>query len=83
MIADELAIADAHPLGARPFARENYVNKFTALSDGIIAPREQERFLSVAQGLADLKPGSLGALNPLVDTVVLDKAPTTPEGIFK
>ncbi|MBL1375680.1 MmgE/PrpD family protein, partial [Acinetobacter baumannii] len=26
VIADELAIADAHPLGARPFARENYVN---------------------------------------------------------
>ncbi|SIL73187.1 2-methylcitrate dehydratase [Mycobacteroides abscessus subsp. abscessus] len=37
----------------------------------------------MAQGLADLKPGSLGALNPLVDAVVLDKAPTTPEGIFK
>lgn len=83
VITDELAIADAHPLGARPFARENYINKFTVLSDGVIEQHEQERFLSVAQGLADLKAGSLGALNPLVDAVVLDKAPTTPEGIFK
>ena len=83
VITDELAIADAHPLGARPFARENYINKFTVLSDGVIEQHEQDRFLSVAQGLADLKAGSLGALNPLVDAVVLDKAPTTPEGIFK
>ncbi|GKT31421.1 2-methylcitrate dehydratase, partial [Aduncisulcus paluster] len=71
VITDELAIADAHPLGARPFARDNYVNKFTVLSDGVIEPQEQERFLSVAQGLANLKPGSLSELNPLVDAVLL------------
>ena len=29
VITDELAVADAHPLGARPFARPQYVEKFT------------------------------------------------------
>ncbi|WP_313348625.1 MmgE/PrpD family protein, partial [Paracoccus sp. (in: a-proteobacteria)] len=33
IITDELALADAHPDGARPFARENYVRKFLTLSD--------------------------------------------------
>ena len=27
-ITDEIAVADAHPLGARPFAREQYIRKF-------------------------------------------------------
>ena len=38
MISDELAVADAHPAGARPFAREQYVAKFRTLADGVIAP---------------------------------------------
>ncbi len=33
MISDELAVADAHPLGARPFARRQYVQKFTELAE--------------------------------------------------
>jgi 2-methylcitrate dehydratase len=27
-IADEIAVADAHPRGARPFGRAEYVSKF-------------------------------------------------------
>ena len=34
VISDELAVADAHPLGARPFGREQYMQKFTELADG-------------------------------------------------
>ena len=83
VIVDELAVADAHPLGARPFGREQYRDKFTALADGVIAPAEQERFLTVVDGLAGLKPGSLDALNLRVEQVVLDKAPTIPSGIFR
>src|SRR5690348_3090045 len=33
-IVDELAVANAHPLGARPFGRDDYIRKFTALTDG-------------------------------------------------
>ncbi|MUL64851.1 2-methylcitrate dehydratase [Mycobacterium sp. CBMA 234] len=83
VIVDELAVADAHPLGARPFEREQYRNKFTTLADGVIAEAEQQRFLTVVDGLSTLKPGSLDTLNLRVEQVVLDKAPTIPSGIFR
>ncbi|ORV55337.1 2-methylcitrate dehydratase [Mycobacterium florentinum] len=83
VISDELAVADAHPLGARPFAREQYVGKFTTLADDIVEPAEQQRFLSAVDSLADLKGGALGALNLVVDPRVLDKAPVIPSGIFR
>lgn len=83
VIVDELAVADAHPLGARPFEREQYRNKFTVLTDGVIAEDEQQRFLTVVDSLAAMKPGSLDALNLRVEQVVLDKAPTIPSGIFR
>jgi 2-methylcitrate dehydratase len=82
VISDELAVADAHPLGARPFRRKQYVAKFTELADGVIDDAEQQRFLSVVDGLAGLQAGTLGALNLVVDPLVLDKAPTIPSGIF-
>ncbi len=80
IITDELALADAHPDGARPFVRENYVRKFLTLSDGIVAGAEQQRFLDAAQALATLKAGDLGALN---FTVGADRlGATRPSGIF-
>ncbi|MBL4918617.1 MmgE/PrpD family protein [Szabonella alba] len=79
-ITDELALADAHPDGARPFVRENYVNKFLTLSDGIIASSEQTRFLQAAEALATLKAGDLAALNFTVGADRLG-APR-PSGIF-
>jgi 2-methylcitrate dehydratase len=82
-IVDELAVADAHPLGARPFAREQYVHKLTELSEGVVEPEEQQRFLNAVDGVAGIKPGGLSALNLRVDPRVLDKAPTIPSGIFR
>jgi 2-methylcitrate dehydratase len=83
VICDELAVADAHPLGARPFERPQYVQKFTELAEDVVEPAEQQRFLSAVDSLADLKAGELGALNVLVDPRVLDKAPVIPSGIFQ
>ncbi len=83
VISDELAVADAHPLGARPFERQQYVQKFTELADDVVEPAEQQRFLSVVDSLADLDGGALGALNVVVDLQVLDKAPVIPSGIFR
>jgi 2-methylcitrate dehydratase len=83
VITDELAVADAHPLGARPFEREQYVGKFTELADGVVDPVEQQRFLDVVQRVGDLRGGELGALNVRVAPEVLDKAPTIPSGIFR
>ncbi|WP_424811779.1 MmgE/PrpD family protein [Roseococcus sp. YIM B11640] len=60
---DELGVANAHPRGARPFGRAQYIGKFRELTDGIITARESNRFLEAAQNLAGLKAGELGALH--------------------
>ena len=60
---EELERADAHPYGARPFKRENYVNKFNVLTDKIISKRESERFLRDVQNCRNLKNGQLNKLN--------------------
>jgi 2-methylcitrate dehydratase len=50
-LVDEMAVANAHPLGARPFGRPDYIGKFRTLTDGIVSTREANRFLEVAQVL--------------------------------
>lgn len=80
ILTDELALADAHPAGARPFRRGNYIRKFLTLSDGIIAPGEQQRFLDAAENLADLPADGLGILNFTVDPGRLGSH--RPHGIF-
>ncbi len=62
-IVDELAVANAHPLGARPFGREDYINKFRVLTEGIVSTRAANRFLDVVQDLPHLAPGELTLLN--------------------
>ncbi|RUP04195.1 MAG: MmgE/PrpD family protein [Mycobacterium sp.] len=82
VIVDEIGVADAHPLGARPFGREQYVAKFTELAGGVIDDDERQRFLSVVEGLPELQAGGLGALNLIANPDVLNRAPTVPPGIF-
>ncbi|MFC9434843.1 2-methylcitrate dehydratase PrpD [Nocardia sp. NPDC057030] len=82
VIVDELAIADAHPLGARPFAREQYIAKFRTLAEGVVAPAEQDRFLDVAQRTAELSAAELGQLSFTVSDEVLARAPRLPKGLF-
>ena len=55
--------ADAHPYGARPFRRENYINKFLTLTEGLIVSKERDRFLKTVQNLRNLKSGQLDKLN--------------------
>lgn len=81
VIVDELAMADAHPLGARPFERKHYLQKFTQLADGVVEHVEQQRFLATVETLAEL--ADTGALNIVVDARVLDRAPLIADGIFK
>lgn len=54
-VDEEIAMPDAHPLGARPFAREQYVEKFRLLARGILDEREIDRFLAVVQRLPHLR----------------------------
>ena len=60
---EELERADAHPYGARPFKRENYINKFHILTDKVISKKESERFLKDVQNCKNLKNGQLDKLN--------------------
>ena len=62
-IVDELAVANAHPLGAKPLGRDDYIGKFLQLTDGIVIAREANRFLDAAQSVASLPAGELGQLN--------------------
>jgi 2-methylcitrate dehydratase len=63
-LADELAVADAHPRGARPFARADYARKFHTLTGGLLAPGESERFLGLAARLPALTLAEVRALLP-------------------
>jgi 2-methylcitrate dehydratase len=62
-LVDELGVANAHPNGAKPFGRADYIRKFQTITDGIISARESNRFLEVVQDLTKLKAGELSALN--------------------
>jgi 2-methylcitrate dehydratase len=62
-LVDEMAVANAHPLGAKPFERDDYINKFRVLTEGIISTREANRFLEAVQELPRLPAGELHRLN--------------------
>jgi 2-methylcitrate dehydratase len=63
VITDEMAIANAHPLGAKPFGRDDYIHKFEVMTDGIITAKESARFLEAVQDLPSLPAGELYRLN--------------------
>ena len=81
-IVDELAVANAHPAGARPFARENYINKFKTLTKGIISNAESIRFLDLVQNLPDLDTAGVGEINVQVDAIDVDSNIPDTKGIF-
>ncbi|MGP5384988.1 MmgE/PrpD family protein [Brachybacterium tyrofermentans] len=81
VIEDSIAVADAHPLGARPFARAQYVEKFRSLADGLVDDAEINRFLETAANLPDLAAGELGQLNVRAAAGIVDLA-TGPKGLF-
>ena len=65
-VTDSLERADAHPYGARPFKRNNYINKFLNLTKGILDKKESDRFIKIVQKLKKIKSGQLGKLNLVV-----------------
>jgi 2-methylcitrate dehydratase len=62
-LEDEMAVANAHPLGAKPFERTDYIAKFQTLTNGLLTARESNRFLEAVQNLPKLAAGELAALN--------------------
>jgi 2-methylcitrate dehydratase len=78
-IVDEIAVADAHPLGARPFARTDYVGKLRQLAAGVIEDAEVDRFLRLAERLPELGPDEVRQLNIVAPAGSLA---VSPKGLF-
>jgi 2-methylcitrate dehydratase len=51
---DEIGVADAHPLGKKPFTHPDYVKKFQTLTTDIVSASETKRFLDVVADLPHL-----------------------------
>jgi len=79
-IVEQLDRADAHPYGNRPFKRQNYIQKFLTLTDGILDKKESSRFLKTVQNLKNLKHGELNKLNIQVKRSQIKK--NIKKGIF-
>jgi 2-methylcitrate dehydratase len=79
-ISEQLERADAHPYGARPFERKDYINKFKTLTNNIISRKESLRFIKVVQNLKKLKNGQLNKLNIEVNKKYLKT--NNKKGIF-
>jgi 2-methylcitrate dehydratase len=80
VISDEIAVADAHPHGDRPFKRQNYIQKFRTLAADVIAEHEQDRFIRAVEQLGSLKSGELADLTFTVDPTLLGQQ--SAHGIF-
>ena len=80
-IIDEIAVADAHPLGAKPFAREQYIQKFRLLAADVLEPKEIERFLALVQRLPELTAEEIGGLTIQAKAGLLSSV-KSPEGLF-
>lgn len=62
VIEDELALADAHARGERPFGHSEYVGKLEELTAGVVDDEERQRFLALVDRLAELRAGELSGL---------------------
>ncbi|MFJ4007305.1 MmgE/PrpD family protein [Streptomyces sp. NPDC090023] len=83
VIEDELAVADAHPAGARPFDRTGYVGKFRTLAQRIVTEPAQNAFLDTAAHLTELSATDLDGLFPAVDTAAVAAYDAElPKGLF-
>ncbi|HPT95515.1 MAG TPA: MmgE/PrpD family protein [Microbacteriaceae bacterium] len=80
-IVDEIAVADAHPLGARPFARADYIRKFRLLAEPVLEPAEIDRFIALAERLPELTAAEVAQLSIQAKPGVLATAPA-PKGLF-
>ncbi|MBO6037962.1 MAG: MmgE/PrpD family protein [Acetobacter sp.] len=80
VLEDELAVANAHTLGATPWGRADYIRKFRMLAENVVPEHEIKRFLEVAQELPKLKAGELHRLE--IHIPEHDLRQNTAQGIF-
>jgi len=81
-LTDEIAVANAHPLGAKPFGRANYIRKFETLTEDLISADESKRFLNLVQRLPQLSATEVAELNVVLPPGKLTCAVRDQRGIF-
>lgn len=81
-IIDELGVANAHPAGAKPFKRADYIRKFDELTEGIITKEERNRFISLVERLPELTAAEVQQLNVQIDFSKLTLHQRDTKGIF-
>ncbi len=81
-IIDELGVANAHPAGAKPFKRADYIKKFDTLTADIITKEERNRFISLCERLPELTAAELQQLNVQIPIDKLVSNKRDQKGIF-
>jgi 2-methylcitrate dehydratase len=81
-IVDELGVANAHPAGAKPFKRADYIRKFDMLTADIITKEERNRFISLCERLPELTAAELQQLNVQIPIDKLVSNKRDQKGIF-
>lgn len=81
-LTGEMAVANAHSLGATPWTRPNYIKKFETLTEGIITHEESTRFLETVQNLPNLEAIDFNMLNVQVSQEHLLANKRDNRGIF-
>lgn len=81
-IIDELGVANAHPAGARPFKRADYIKKFDILTSEIITKEERNRFISLCERLPELTAAEIQQLNVQIPIDKLVSNKRDQKGIF-
>lgn len=80
-LSDELAVANAHPRGATPWQRADYVKKLASLADGLVTPAEQQRVVDLTSRIGTLAAAELSDLHPVVAPGLLTLAERDRRGI--
>lgn len=81
-IVDELGVANAHPAGAKPFKRADYIRKFDTLTSEIITKDERNRFISLCERLPELTSAEIQQLNVQIPIDKLMSNKRDQKGIF-
>jgi 2-methylcitrate dehydratase len=81
-IIDELGVANAHPAGAKPFKRADYIRKFDTLTADIITQAERDRFIKLVENLPQLTAEQLKQLNVQIPLDKLVNNKRDEKGIF-
>ena len=82
IIEDELERANAHPAGARPFKRPNYIGKFDMLTENIITKEERDRFINLSERLTDLSASDINGLTVEMPFDSVKENKPNQKGIF-